>query len=150
MRALQVPGELRVILFEDLKRQVTIAKGGFGVVRSAKLDGFTDVVLKTSKIAGTINRASILKELHFMKDMNMRHHQNVARILGVCVDDPSGELGIVMDKCEYSLAMYLKDHASKVRNCTVLAFFGNFAFPGFPRLVYSAISAAATVLFCSR
>ncbi len=111
---LQVPTDMRLIAYADLKNQVVIGEGGFGKVLSAKLDGFTEVVLKTSKVAGAINRASITKELRFMKDM--QDHRNVARVLGVCADMPSGELGIIMDRCEYSLAMYLQKHAPKVRS----------------------------------
>ena len=112
-----VPG-LPIIPFDDLKDQRIIGEGGFGEVRSAKRKGFGLVVLKTTRMAGSIDRSSIGKELGFLRDIVP--HTHVARILGVCVDMPDGELGIIMDYCEYgSLASYLKTLSKRGVRATV-------------------------------
>jgi serine/threonine protein kinase len=104
---------LPIIPFDDLKDQRIIGVGGFGEVRSAKRKGGALVVLKTTRVAGSFDRSSIGKELGFLRDMVP--HTHVARVLGVCVDMPDGERGIIMDYCEYgSLASFLKT-LSKVR-----------------------------------
>ena len=63
----------------DLQDQHVIAKGGFGEVRSAKRKGFGLVVLKTTRV-GSFDRASIGKELGFLRDMVP--HTHVARVRG--------------------------------------------------------------------
>ncbi len=107
---------LPIILFADLRDQRVIGKGAFGEVRSAKRGGVEQVVVKTTRV-GAFNKASIAKELGFLRDIPPSSH--VARILGVCVDAPDGELGIVMDYCEHgSLASFMKKQR-KVRNVCV-------------------------------
>ncbi len=74
-------------------------------MRRAKRSGFGLVVLKTTRV-GSFNRDSVHKELAFM--LQLDPHTHVARVLGVCIDSPDGELGIVMDYCQYgSLASFL-------------------------------------------
>lgn len=87
-------------------------------MREAFLDGHSQVAIKKSLFVGSLARSSISKELAFLKAI--KPHTNVARILGVCIDMPDGDVGIVMEFCAGgSLKSYLKK-LPQVRLCTVI------------------------------
>ena len=114
---MQMIAGLPVIPSAELMDQRELSSGAFGKVLVAKRSGRGRVVVKTTKV-GTLDRASIDKELRFLRDMS--GHTNVARILALCLDLAGGDLGIVMDYCEYgSLKSFLRNFAS-VRSLVVM------------------------------
>ncbi len=101
--------DLPIYAFTALRDQRVIDAGAFGEVREAFIDGRSRVALKTSRFAGAIARSSISKELASLKDIMRKPHTNVARILGICIDMPDGDVGIVMEFCAGgSLTSFLK------------------------------------------
>jgi hypothetical protein len=95
---------LPVIPFADLRDQRWICES----IRSAKLRGIEEVVVKTSHI-GSSDKASTAQELRVIRHVSPSPH--LVRLLGLCVDAPDGELGIVMEHCEHgSLGSFLEEH----------------------------------------
>ncbi len=92
-------------------------------MRSAKHHGIEQVVVKTKRVG--FDSSSVAQELRLIRDIPPSPY--VVRVLGLCVDAPDGELGIVMELCEHgSLASFLKEQC-KVREghgmcvCTLCA-----------------------------